>query len=115
MPIRSACIRRLSLVGFNAHSAPPTAEIAHTADSLRAHAIVTLLSGGETNGWRPIEVMRTEKAEGRVPVIVLADRDDPEIRTHAEALGCAAVLTIPCLPDQLAEVLRRVLFVEQVQ
>jgi len=105
----------LSLFGFNAYTAPPSAEIADSANDMNAEIIVAVWPFREISAWGPIENMRTEKAGRPVPVVVLADRDDPEIRTHAEAVGCAAVLTIPCLPDHLAEVLRRVLSVEQVQ
>lgn len=93
---------------------PLTASDASSAlDQLKQEhpdAVVTDLQlvGGHS-GWELIELMKKDSATCRIPVIVLTGRHDPSIAATAQQVGCAAVLTKPCLPDELARVLQRVL------
>lgn len=74
-------------------------------------AVVTdlQLAGGRADGWELIDELRRDPAMRHIPVIVLTGNIDPSIAANAERVGCAAVLVKPCLPEELADVLQRVL------
>ena len=73
-------------------------------------AIVTDLHFlGRHSGWELIEQIRNDPSTRRIPVVVLTGHADPMIAMKAQQVGCVAVVTKPCLPDELASVLRRVL------
>jgi CheY-like chemotaxis protein len=74
----------------------------------RPHAVVTdvQLVGGRS-GWDLIDEMKRRSATRDIPVIVLTGGVDPSMEVAAARAGCAAVLTKPCLPDELARVLEQ--------
>jgi two-component system, OmpR family, phosphate regulon response regulator PhoB len=73
-------------------------------------AVVTDLQlVGGRSGWDLIEQIKHDASTRQIPVIVLTGRQDPSIAVTAQRAGCAAVLIKPCLPDELAHVLDRVL------
>ena len=73
-------------------------------------AVVTDLQlVGRRSGWQFIEAIRKDPATRQIPIIVLTGRSDPSITVNAKRVGCVAVLTKPCLPDELAHVLQRIL------
>jgi CheY-like chemotaxis protein len=74
-------------------------------------AVVTDLQlvGGRGGGWELIDELRRDPARRQIPVIVLTGNIDPSVAANAERVGCAAVLVKPCLPEELADVLQRVL------
>ena len=93
---------------------PLTASDASSAlDQLKQEhpdAVVTDLQlVGGRSGWELIEEIKKDASTCRIPVIVLTGREDPSIALTAHRIGCAAVLTKPCLPGELALVLHRVL------
>jgi two-component system response regulator GlrR len=60
-------------------------------------------------GWELIEAIKNDPSTSAIPVIVLTGRTEPSIAVDARRVGCAAVLTKPCLPEELVLALRRVL------
>ena len=62
---------------------------------------------GTRDGWELIRDIKNNPATRPLPVLVLTGRTEPSITAHAERSGCAAVLTKPCLPDELARVLEQ--------
>ena len=92
---------------------PITASDADTAlGHLRTEqpdAVVTDLQLIGRSGWLLIEAIRKDPATRQIPIIVLTGRSDPSITVNAKRVGCVAVLTKPCLPDELAHVLHRIL------
>ena len=74
-------------------------------------AIVTdlQLAGGRGSGWELIDELRRDPALQQIPIVVLTGNIDPSTAANAERVGCAAVLVKPCLPEELADVLQRVL------
>ncbi len=73
-------------------------------------AVVTDLQlGGGRGGWELIEELRRVPALQQIPVVVLTGNTDSSITAHAQRFGCVAVVTKPCLPEELAGVLQRVL------
>jgi DNA-binding response OmpR family regulator len=93
---------------------PLTASDASSAMDQLKHehpdAVVTDLQlVGGRSGWELIEEMKKDASTCRIPIILLTGREDPSIEVTAQRVGCAAVLTKPCLPDELAHVLHRLL------
>ena len=73
-------------------------------------AVVTDLQlVGLRDGWALIEALKADPSTRELPVIVLTGHTDPSIPFTAQQVGCAVVLTKPCLPDELALAVRRVL------
>lgn len=77
---------------------------AHSPD-----AIVTDLRLLGRDGWDLIRTLKQNVATRKVPVIILTGDSDPVVAVRARTLGCGPVLTKPCLPDELAAILTRVL------
>jgi CheY-like chemotaxis protein len=61
------------------------------------------------SGWRLIEDIKNDPSTRQIPVVILTGHIDPSIAADAARVGCAAVITKPCLPEELASVLQRVL------
>jgi CheY-like chemotaxis protein len=84
---------------------------ASQADAIRPDVVVT---GMHLRGASGLSVLEALKANGNgavseIPVVLLTGYSDPKIDRRAYELGCAAVLMKPCPPDELAQVLRKVL------
>ena len=71
--------------------------------------VVTDLSLPGKSGWDLIQAIRSQPSTRQIPVVVLTGLSTPSIASCAKETGCAAVLTKPCLPDDLARTLERVL------
>jgi two-component system response regulator GlrR len=71
--------------------------------------ITDLLLARGGSGWELIEALKKDPLTQDIPVILLTGHTDPSIAATAQRTGCAAVLTKPCLPDELACVLQRLL------
>ena len=98
----------LAAGGFNAIGTRDGTSVAQQVDTVRPDAIVTDLQLQGTTGWGVIESLKQNAVGPPIPVVLLTGYSNPEIDRHAQQLGCAAVLTKPCMPDDLAVVLRRV-------
>src|SRR5687768_7237713 len=76
----------------------------------RPAAVVTDLQlVGNGGGWELIDEIKRDPSTRQIPIVVLTGRTDPSIGVNAARVGCAAVLTKPCLPEELARVLQQVL------
>jgi CheY-like chemotaxis protein len=71
--------------------------------------VVTDLSLPDMSGWELIQAIRSDPSTRQLPIVVLTGLTTPTIASRARQTGCAAVLTKPCLPDDLARTLQRVL------
>jgi CheY-like chemotaxis protein len=99
----------LRVDGFHPVLTRDASSIALQTSAVRPDVSVTDLQLFGTSGWRVLESLHAETGGPSIPVVLLSGRMDPTIDRRARALGCAAVLTKPCLPDQLGRVLREVL------
>jgi CheY-like chemotaxis protein len=73
-------------------------------------AVVTDLHlRGADDGWALIADLKADPVTRSIPIVVLTGWPDTSVAATAHAVGCATVLTKPCLPDELADVLRRLL------
>ena len=99
----------LSLAGYR----PLTATSAEAAGRILkiepVSAIVTDLHLRGADGWAFIAGLKADPLTRAIPVVVLTGWPDLSLAARARAFGCAAALTKPCLPDELAGVLRRLL------
>jgi CheY-like chemotaxis protein len=63
---------------------------------------------GRRDGWQLIEALKRNPSTRHIPVVVLTGDVDSSLEADAAKAGCAAVLTKPCLPEDLADVLQRI-------
>ena len=101
----------LSGAGFLPVSTCDAASVGLQVAALRPDVVVTDLHLRGTTGWNVMQSLQEHKGGGTraIPVVLLTGYSNEEIDKQAHALGCAAVLTKPCTPDELGLVLRRVL------
>jgi CheY-like chemotaxis protein len=63
--------------------------------------IVTDLGLPTIDGWEMIRRLRADSRTSHIPVIVVTGWSTPNVQDVAAKLGCASVLTKPCMPDEL--------------
>ena len=91
------------LLACDAESAVSQLRNAHPA------AVVTDLQlVGGRSGWDLITKLKNDPATRQIPIVILSGNIDPSLAADAERVGCVPVLK-PCLPEDLAQVLRRLL------
>jgi CheY-like chemotaxis protein len=99
----------LSGAGFLTVGTRDALGVAKQVDAVHPDVVVTDLQLRGTTGWDVMEFLKTRDAAKRIPVVLLTGYASADIDQQAQDLGCAAVLTKPCTPDELGIVLRRVL------
>ena len=100
----------LAFAGFRLLTASDaTSAIGQLRTEHPAAVVTDLLLVGGQGGWDLIDEIKKDPSTRQIPIVVLTGCSDSSIDVNAARLGCAAVLTKPCLPDDLADVLRRVL------
>ena len=99
----------LSALGFEAITAGDCMEAGRRAWESRPDIVVTELTFRAGDGWQLIHDLRGEPRTRDIPIVVLTGSAAPAVRERAQHEGCAAFLVKPCLPDQLAVEVRRVL------
>jgi CheY-like chemotaxis protein len=100
----------LAHAGYRPLTASDTAGALGQLRNEHPDAIVTDLQFDRgQSGWELIDEIRNDPETRQVPVVVLTGRMDTSIVGNAERVGCVAVLRKPCLPQELALVLERVL------
>jgi two-component system response regulator GlrR len=95
--------------GFSTVGIQDAASVVAQVETLRPDAVVTDLQLQGTTGWSVVQEIKALAAARPIPVVLLTGYSSEEIDRQAQDLGCAAVLTKPCTPDELAVVLRRLL------
>jgi DNA-binding response OmpR family regulator len=96
----------LELAGFRARVTSSDAEARSVLRQERPAAVIADVGAGAAEAWELIQLLRADRSTRDIPVVVLAGRTDPWIGRRAAALGCAALLVKPCLPDALAAAVR---------
>ena len=100
----------LSQAGYRPLTATDAESALLTLRSDPPNAVVTDLQFPRgIGGWGLIQELKNDAATREIPVIVLTGRTEPSIVADAQHAGCAAVVTKPCLPDDLARVIRQIL------
>ena len=106
---RELYVQSLVAFGFEAIAAADCEQAYRRAWDSHPDIVVTdlTLRGGE--GWQLIQDLKREARTRDIPVVLLTGHAAPSLRERAEHEGCAGFFVKPCLPDELANELRRVL------
>jgi CheY-like chemotaxis protein len=99
----------LSQAGYRPLTATSAEAAVRTLKIDPVSAVVTDLHLCGADGWTLIADLKADPLTRSIPIVVLTGWPDTAVATMAHAVGCATVLTKPCLPDDLADVLRRLL------
>jgi DNA-binding response OmpR family regulator len=99
----------LSHAGYRPLTATDAESATRLTKSAHPNAVVTDLQLPGTSGWTFIRDLKNDPATRKIPIILLTGRVDVSMNANARKAGCAAVVTKPCLPEELAKVLDRVL------
>ena len=71
------------------------------ACELRPDVILTDLGLPSIDGWEVIRRLKADPRTSDIPVIVITGWSTPTLHEVSTRLGCASVLTKPCMPDDL--------------
>jgi CheY-like chemotaxis protein len=106
---REMYMESLALLGFQTAGANGCTAACSNASATHPDIIVTDLTlGGDGDGWDLKRRLKDDAATRNIPVVVLTGHDERSYRERAEREGCAAFVLKPCLPDELAVELARV-------
>ena len=75
------------------------------------HVVVTRIihAGASIDDLELTRRLKNHPRTRLVPVVIMTSRVEPELRAAAAATGCDAFLLVPCLPEHLIAVIKRVL------
>ncbi len=99
----------LDASGFAVAQAETGDEAVAKALALLPALIVMDLALPGMDGWTATRAIKTDARTAMIPVVALTGHARSDASTAARDAGCAAFLTKPCLPDQIVEVIRRLL------
>jgi CheY-like chemotaxis protein len=99
----------LSQAGYRPLTATSAEAACRILKTDRVSAVVTDLHLRGTDGWALIADLKSDPGTQSIPIVILTGWPDPTVAARACAAGCATALTKPCLPEELAHVLGRVL------
>ena len=99
----------LRMEGFVAAVAPDTAMALEHLRRGSPDAVVAEVSDAARDDWQIVRWCKETGAGPMPTVILLTGHPRAAIPARASDLGCAAVLTKPCLPETLAQVIRALL------
>ncbi|MBX3233819.1 MAG: response regulator [Labilithrix sp.] len=76
--------------------------------ALRSHpaAIVMDLAMPILDGWEATRILHADPRTKDIPIIVLTGTADPNLKQKAKDCGARMVLSKPCTPSELLDVLR---------
>lgn len=99
----------LDYAGMRAETASDGRQAVRRA--LRSHpaAIVMDLAMPILDGWEATRILHADPRTKDIPVIVLTGTADPNLKQKAKDCGARMVLSKPCTPSELLEVLRSVI------
>jgi two-component system, cell cycle response regulator DivK len=106
---RELYVESLAVLGFETIAAPDTAQACRRARESQPDIVVTDLTLAGDDGWQLVQDLKGDVRTRNIPVVLLTGHAAPTLRERAEGEGCAAFIVKPCLPDELASELRRVL------
>ncbi len=98
----------LAFAGYRPLTATDAETALHLINSAPPDAVVTDLGLVGVDGWSLVRSLKQHAATRRIPVIVLTGYSDPAVAVTAQRAGCSAVLTKPCLPHELIQVLEQI-------
>ena len=99
----------LDASGFAVAQAESGAEAVAKAVALRPALIVMDLALPGMDGWSATRAIKTDPRTATIPVVAMTGHARSDASTAARDAGCDAFLTKPCLPDDVVEIVRRLL------
>jgi two-component system cell cycle response regulator DivK len=106
---REMYVESLGLLGFQTAGANGCTAACRSALATHPDIVVTDLTlGGDGDGWDLQRRLKDDAATRNIPVVVLTGHGEASYRERAEREGCAAFVVKPCLPDDLAAQIARV-------
>lgn len=88
-------------------------EALRVAREERPHLILLDISIPVIDGWEVAERLKADEVTRAIPVVALTAHALPEDQQRARELGCDAYLAKPVRPQQVLEVVRRLLAPEE--
>jgi CheY-like chemotaxis protein len=99
----------LTAVGFRVAEAGTGNEALELVDRLRPDVVVMDLSLPLMDGWEATRRIKADPRIGGTPVVALTGYALADHAHRAREAGCDLVITKPCLPEDLEQVLRQLL------
>jgi CheY-like chemotaxis protein len=99
----------LSSSGFEMQQAANGQDAIRQAIETRPDIVVMDLSMPVMDGWETVRRLRTDERTAQIPVVALTGHVLTEFSRRARQSGFDGFLTKPCLPEELAAEIRRVL------
>ena len=106
---RALYVDSLAALGFKTIATADGAQAGRRACESHPDIVVTDLALPVVDGWEFIQDLKREARTRDIPVVLVTGLAAPWLRKRAEREGCAACFVKPCVPDELALQLRRVL------
>ena len=100
----------LNIVGFDIACVRDAHAALAAATGVGADVIVIDPGLPGVDGWQLIEMLRAEHRTASIPIVMVSGQAAPEMEARAFALGCVAFFVKPCLPFDLAQTLRSVIY-----
>jgi len=99
----------LEHAGFTVDEAVNGADALTHARSVPPDLIVLDLRLPDIDGWEVCRLLKADLQTSRIPIVILTATPNPTHAERARGAGCAAYLLKPCLPEDLAQTVRRIL------
>jgi two-component system cell cycle response regulator DivK len=99
----------LEFEGYRVAQATDGHEALAKAFELRPDAVLMDLSLPGIDGWEVTRRLKQDEATKTTLVIALSGHTRPEYVDNAKASGCDAFMAKPCLPETVADEIRRAL------
>jgi CheY-like chemotaxis protein len=106
---REMYVMGLSFAGLDATAVGNADEAYRRAWETHPDVIVTDLCLPRSDGWTLIRCLQRDPSTEHNPLVVLTGHAELSSRRRAAREGCAAFVVKPCLPEELATELRRLL------
>ena len=106
---RDMYVASLTFFGFEALPVDDYGETFRKGWECHPEAVVVDLPLLSAEGWQLVRDFRHDARTRDIAIVLLSGYAAPSVRERAVREGCAAYLVKPCLPEQLALTLRRVL------
>lgn len=103
--VREMYMEYLSHLGFRVEGAENGRDAVRKAISHHQAVIVMDLAMPIMDGWEAIRILRADPRTKAIPIVVLTGQAQPEPLALAKAVGATEVITKPCLPAQLGDVI----------
>lgn len=95
--------------GFEIVTAHDGVQAFQRATATGPDIVVTEVALPRLGGWALIADLKRDVRTRDIPIVVLTSHAGVSVRKRAQSQGCVAVLMKPCVPEILADTLRRVL------